>query len=195
MSVHKTEVVVFAGPNGSGKSTVSDLVEKKGIYINADDIKILLKCSDLDAANQAKSMRERCIKEHKEFTFETVLSTPINLDLLKQAKENDFFIRCYYVITTSSDFNVARVRNRVKNGGHDVPVDKIRARYDRALALVPELIPVCDICNIYDNTLEPFRIFSKKLGTYRLWENEFWDRERVMALTGLNHFDKMFLKK
>lgn len=73
MSVHKTEIVVFAGPNGSGKSTVTDLVEKKGMYINADDIKVLLKCSDLDAANQAKSMRERCIEEHKEFTFETVL--------------------------------------------------------------------------------------------------------------------------
>lgn len=191
----KTMVVVFAGPNGSGKSTVTNLVEKNGEYINADDIKASTKCSDLDAANQAKSMRERCVAEHKDFTFETVLSTPMNLDLLKLAKENDFFIRCYYVLTSSSNINVARVMDRVRDGGHDVPVDKIRTRYDRALALVPELLPVCDICNIYDNTLEPFRIFSKKLGTYRLWENEFWDKERIMALTGQEQFDMMFLKK
>lgn len=194
MSVHKTEVVVFAGPNGSGKSTVTDLVDKKGVYINADEIKALLKCSDLDAANQAKSMRERCVAEHKDFTFETVMSTPMNLDLLKRAKENDFFVRCCYVLTTSSDVNVTRVQNRVNNGGHDVPVDKIRIRYDRALALVPEVISVCDICNIYDNTIEPFRIFSKKLGTFRLWENEFWDKEMIIALTGQEQYDMMYTK-
>ncbi len=194
MSVHKTEVVVFAGPNGSGKSTVTDLVDKKGVYINADEIKALLKCSDLDAANQAKSMRERCVAEHKDFTFETVMSTPMNLDLLKRAKENGFFIRCCYVLTTSSDVNVTRVQNRVNNGGHGVPVDKIRIRYDRALALVPEVISVCDICNIYDNTIEPFRIFSKKLGTFRLWENEFWDKERIIALTGQEQYDMMYTK-
>ena len=97
MTERKTEVNVFAGPNGSGKSTITDLVDKKGLYINADEIKAMFKCSDLDAANKAKEMREQCIAEHKEFTFETVLSTPMNLDLLKTAKKNDFFIRCFYV--------------------------------------------------------------------------------------------------
>ncbi len=190
----KTMVVVFAGPNGSGKSSITNLVQKNGEYINADDIKASLNCSDLDAANQAKSMRERCVAEHKDFTFETVMSTPMNLDLLKRAKENGFFIRCYYVLTASSDVNVMRVFSRVKSGGHGVPVDKIRIRYDRALALVPEVISVCDICNIYDNTIEPFRIFSKKLGTFRLWENEFWDKERIIALTGQEQYDMMYTK-
>ena len=167
---------------------------KNGEYINADDIKSSIKCSDLEAANAAKDLRERCIAEHRDFTFETVLSTPMNLELLKQAKENDFFVRCYYVLTSFSDINVARVLNRVSAGGHDVPENKIRARYDRALALIPELIPVCDICNIYDNTEMPFRIFSKKLGTYRLWENDFWSREKIIKLTKQEQYDKMFLK-
>ncbi len=190
----KTMVVVFAGPNGSGKSTVTNLVEKNGEYINADDIKASLKCSDLEAANAAKDLRERCIAEHKDFTFETVLSTPMNLELLKKAKENDYFVRCYYVLTASSDINVSRVLIRLSTGGHGVPEDKIRSRYDKALALIPELIPVCDIINIYDNTLDPFRIFSKKLGTYRLWENTFWDKEKIRALTGQDRFDIMYLK-
>ena len=162
---YKAQVVVLAGPNGSGKSTVTDLVERPGEYINADDIKAMLRCTDLEAANIAQDLREKCLAEHREFTFETVLSTSRNLDLLKRAKEKDYFVRCYYVLTSSSKINVARVANRVNNGGHDVPKDKIRSRYDRALALIPELIPVCDICNIYDNTIEPFRIFSKKLDT------------------------------
>lgn len=188
----KTMVVVFAGPNGSGKSTITNLLDKNGEYINADEIKASLKCSDLDAANAAKEMKERCIAEHRDFTFETVLSTPINLDLIKKAKENDYFVRVYYVLTASADINVVRVLTRLSTGGHGVPEDKIRARYDRALALIPELIPVCDICNIYDNTIEPFRIFSKKLGTYRLWENDFWDKEKIIALTGQDRFDAMY---
>lgn len=190
----KTMVVVFAGPNGSGKSTITDLVEKNGEYINADDIKVLLKCSDLEAAQTAESMREHCVFERRDFTFETVLSTPRNLELLKRAKEKDFFVRCYYVLTASSDVNVMRVFSRVKTGGHDVPVEKIRSRYDKALALIPELLPVCDICNIYDNTIEPFRIFSKKLGTFRLWENDFWSKDKIIALTKQEQFDMMYLK-
>ena len=77
--VRKTMVVVFAGPNGSGKSTVTNLVDKNGEYINADEIKFATKCTDLEAANIAQNLREQCITDHKDFTFETVLSTPRNL--------------------------------------------------------------------------------------------------------------------
>ena len=116
------------------------------------------------------------------------------MELLKLARENDYFIRCYYVLTTSAQVNIARVLNRVNHGGHDVPKEKIRERYDRALALIPELISVCDICNIFDNTEDLFRIFSKKLGTYRLWENDFWSKEKIIALTRQEQYDKMYLK-
>ena len=46
----KPEVVVFAGPNGSGKSTFTELLKPPIDYINADEIKKSLKCSDLEAA-------------------------------------------------------------------------------------------------------------------------------------------------
>lgn len=190
----KAAVVVFAGPNGSGKSTVTDYVEKAGEYINADDIKAALNCTDLEAVQLAEKRREQCLAEHKDFTFETVLSTPRNLELLKKAKANDYFVRCYYILTSSPEINVMRVAARVYSGGHPVPEDKIRSRYDRALALVPELIPVCDICNIFDNTTEPTRIFSKKLQTYRLWENDFWSREKIISLTHCEKYDEEFLR-
>lgn len=194
MKERKKMAVVFAGPNGSGKSTITDLAEKVGDYINADDIKSSLKCSDLEAANIAQELRERCLAERRDFTFETVLSTPRNLELLKRAKESDYFIRCYYVLTASPDVNVMRVANRVNNGGHSVPEDKIRSRYSKALSLIPELISVCDICNIYDNTEEPVRIFSKKIETYRLWENDFWSKDKIIALTRQDQYTQMFLK-
>ena len=136
----KPEIVVFAGPNGSGKSTFTELLKPPIDYINADEIKKNLKCSDLEAAQLAEKQREDHISEMKEFCFETVLSTERNLTLLKRAKEKGYFIRCYYILTADPMINVYRVKSRVESGGHDVPEDKIIARYDKALALVKELL-------------------------------------------------------
>ena len=50
----KSEIVVFAGPNGSGKSTFTALLKPEMDYINADEIKKNLKCSDYEAAELAE---------------------------------------------------------------------------------------------------------------------------------------------
>lgn len=55
-------------------------------YINADEIKKSLKCSDIEAAQLAEKQREDHIEQMKEFCFETVLSTERNLKLLEKAK-------------------------------------------------------------------------------------------------------------
>lgn len=181
----RPEIIVFAGPNGSGKSTVTQYAKVIPPYINADEIKRANNCSDLEAAQMAESMREKCVDEKKSFTFETVLSTTRNLNLLKRAKENGFFIRCIYVLTVNPDINVSRVKSREKAGGHGVPEDKVRSRYDKALNLIPELIPVCDVMHIYDNSKIPFRIFKKRKTQYFFWENENWNKEKITKLTGI----------
>ncbi len=124
----KPEIVVFAGPNGSGKSTITDLLcPSDMIYINADEIQRVLGCDNLEAAKIAEERRENCVKTRQSFCFETVLSTERNLNLLKRAVAQGFFIRCYYVLTADPQINVARVASRVSAGGHDVPVEKIIA--------------------------------------------------------------------
>ena len=97
MSEKKPEVIVFAGPNGSGKSTFTELLKPPMDYINADEIKKSLKCSDIEAAQLAEKQREDHIEQMKEFCFETVLSTERNLKLLEKAKGAGYFIRCYYI--------------------------------------------------------------------------------------------------
>ena len=157
------EIVVFAGPNGSGKSTFTELLKPPIDYINADEIKKILKCSDEEAAKTAEAQRELHLSAGEEFCFETVLSTDRNLKLLQRAKEKGYFIRCYYILTVDPAINVCRVQSRVAEGGHDVPVEKIISRYDRALNLVKDVVAVCDVCHIYDNSEEkPFRIFKKR---------------------------------
>ena len=68
------EVIVFAGPNGSGKTTITGMAKTVGEYINADDIKRTILCSDIEAAIKAEELRERMIEQRQDFTFETVLS-------------------------------------------------------------------------------------------------------------------------
>lgn len=178
-------VLVFAGPNGSGKSTITSMVKISGMYINADEIKKSTQCDDLEAAQIAEKLRNNCVDRKQDFTFETVLSTQRNMDLLRRAKKQGFFIKAFFVLTHSSQVNIARVKVRKANGGHDVPIDKIVSRYERSLAILPELIRLSDVCNVYDNTAEcPQRIFSKKKDTYRLWETAFFSKERILALTG-----------
>ena len=192
MSVDKVflpEVMVFAGPNGSGKTTITKLSKTVGQYINADDIKRASLCSDMEAAKQAEKLRELMIEEQKDFTFETVLSTDRNLKLLQKAKSVGYFVRCIYVLTSNPNINVVRVNARKELGGHDVPEDKIRSRYSKALLLIPELVQVCDILHIYDNTVEPFRIFKKRKNQFFYWENKYWDLSKIEKLTGITYFD------
>lgn len=189
-SIKKPEIVVFAGPNGSGKSTITNLLRPPILpYINADEIQRVLDCDNMEAAKIAENRREECLEKCKGFCFETVLSTDRNLKLLKRAKDAGFFIRCYYVLTADPQINVARVASRVSAGGHDVPTDKIISRYHKALSLVHELIPLCDVCHIYDNSLnEPFRIFKKRKEEY--WycpERYLWRKDNIVALTGISN--------
>lgn len=158
----KPEIVVFAGPNGSGKSTITALLRPTDMpYINADDIQRILGCDNLTAAQMAEKQREDHLQKHKSFCFETVLSTPRNLDLLRRAKE------------------------------------KIISRYERALSLVKDLIPVCDVCHIYDNSEEsPYRIFKKrKTQCWYCSEPHLWLKADISALTGIVDAEKAALNK
>ena len=190
----KPEIVVFAGPNGSGKSTFTELLRPLFDYINADEIKKNLRCGDLEAAKLAEAQREEHLAKGQNFCFETVLSTRRNLDLLKRAKQKGYFIRCYYVLTMNPLINVYRIKSRVLLGGHDVPKDKILARYKGCLELMKEVIEVSDICHIYDNSNQPIRIFKKRKTECYYDDSSEWDKERIINFTGIANAVKKDLK-
>jgi len=181
----KPEIIVFAGPNGSGKSTFAGLFATLPSYINADEIERSMHCSVMEAAQKAEELRESALNSNENFSFETVLSTRRNLDLLKRAKQAGYFIRGYYILTSDPEINVIRVKSRQESGGHGVPRDKITERYYRALKLIPEFVEVCDICHIYDNTDKPFRIFKKRKENIFVWGNDYWDETKIKQLVGL----------
>ena len=180
-------LLVMAGPNGSGKSTITSKMDVIGDYVNADDIKRHLNCDDLTAAKIAESTREFLLKEGKDFTFETVLSTPRNLNLMERAKNNGYTVVCIYVLTCNPQINVERVLSRARNGGHDVPSEKVVARYKRAMALIPQLFKVCDELYVYDNSIDRSKgsaepILRYKYGQLETLPNDVWSMDMLTKL-------------
>ena len=176
----KPVVLVFAGPNGSGKSTIARQMPRYSTYINADILKNEYALSDLKAAQAAEALRNKLVEKKADFTFETVLSTDRNLLLLQKAKETGYEVQCVYIMTRNADINVARVRGRVREGGHYVPEDKIRSRYDKALELLPKIIGVSDKILIYDNSIMPVLVFKKDGHEY--FPNELWSIGKLKEL-------------
>lgn len=183
MSERKPMVLVYAGPNGSGKSTITQLFDKVGMYTNADDIVASTGISNEQAALYADELRYDSIEKKQDFTFETVLSSHYKMDILKKAKENGYFIKCVFILTIDPLVNVARVKARVASGGHDVDKEKIISRYHKSLNNIKELIKICDIMHVYDNTTEePMRIIRKHKDDISIYPNELWSEEKIIAL-------------
>ena len=183
--MQKPIVLVFAGPNGSGKSTVKRSLKSFGVYVNADDLKEEYGLTDLEAAQKAEDLRNSLLKRGLDFSFETVLSTERNLLLLEMAKAHGYSIQCIYILTCNENINVARVKARHLAGGHDVPEDKIRTRYHRALTLLPRLFSICDSLLVYDNSEMPSLIYSKDASHSEVLPNQFWSSLEIKELLGI----------
>ncbi|MBQ2721160.1 MAG: zeta toxin family protein [Clostridia bacterium] len=182
MSDKKPMILVFAGPNGSGKSTITQFFDTVGTYTNADDMVSATGMKNEDAAVLADKMRYDSIKNKEDFTFETVLSSRYKLDILEKAKAEGYFIKCIFVLTVDPAVNVARVAARVSLGGHNVDEDKIRSRYVKSLGNIKNLIELCDILHVYDNTEEPIRIIRKHKDDISIFPNDLWSEEKILSL-------------
>lgn len=100
----------------------------------------------------ADFLRHKLLAKNVSFTFETVMSSPDKVDFLRKAQATGYRTYLYFVATEDPDINVARVQYRVQTGGHPVAEDKIRSRYTRSLALLPEAVAYADRAYIFDNS-------------------------------------------
>ena len=182
-----SKLCVYAGPNGSGKSVITSKQLTCGQYVNADIIKAKLHCSDMEAAIIAEKTREYFLERQEDFTFETVLSTPRNIDLMRRAKQKGYCVECNYVLTADPKINVERVHQRVAEGRDDIPAEKVIARYIRALKLLPQIFDICDEIRVIDNSLQEGTgkarvILYVKNGNFILYPNEIWSEDMLQSL-------------
>lgn len=106
-------------------------------------------------------IRVSLIQKRASFTFETVMSDLSKIDLLRQAQAAGYRVYVYYVATADPEINVTRVAYRASIGGHDVPPDKIRSRYERSLDNLAAAILVSNRAYIFDNSQDGESSFAQ----------------------------------
>ena len=151
---------LVVGPNGAGKSTFVRLnlaaVLPRASFVNADLIAQQrwpgeAESHSYEAARIAAATREALIGRREPFIAETVFSHPSKLVLLREADAAGFYT-ALHVVMVPEELAVARVAARVVAGGHAVPEEKIRGRYQRLWPLVADAIVLADTATVYDNS-------------------------------------------
>lgn len=151
---------LVVGPNGAGKSTFVELVlaeQRPGVtFVNADVIAAERWPDDPvghghEAAAAAAQIRDELVARGEPFIAETVASHDSKVDLVRRARRVGYHVHVI-VIAVPEEFSVARVELRVASGGHDVPEDKIRARYRRLWDNVVTMVELADSAEVFDNS-------------------------------------------
>ena len=150
---------LLAGGNGAGKSTFyrSRLAPLEIPFVNADLIARELfpdapEVHSYEAAKIVEEIRDNLLLEGRIFCLETVFSHPSNVDFVGMAKAQGYQVILVVIHLESPHLNKARVAQRVEEGGHNVPDDKIETRIPRLLRLIKSVIPLCDHVTLLDNS-------------------------------------------
>ena len=169
---------LLVGGNGAGKSTFYRLVlEPLGLpFVNADRLAKLVYPAaaeehSYEAAMLAEQQRNTLLLSGASFCFETVFSHPSKIDFTARAKALGYTVIMVLIHLEQAELNAARVAQRVQEGGHNVPTEKILQRIPRMLDQVKMAIPLCDEVRVLDNSSaeNPFRpLMTIKLGQVEL---------------------------
>ena len=164
-SDHKPRLFVLAGTNGAGKSSIggATIRARGGHYFNPDETAAAIRQAhphlsptqaNSAAWHEGKKMLQRAIAEGLDYNFETTLGGRSFVRLLKDAAAKGFAVYIWYVGLASPEHHLARVKARVRHGGHDIPEADIRRRFDQSRLQLIELLPVLTELRLYDNSMD-----------------------------------------
>jgi predicted ABC-type ATPase len=191
---------IVAGPNGSGKSSLCGQSDIEGwggsVWIINPDL-LTVKISDgeglvqdvanLQAVERIERWLESSIDAYQTIGVETVLSSPKYRRLVDLAQLRGFEVRMIYVLVKSEAHQIARIRQRVKDGGHDVPAEKVRSRRKRSFEQLCWFLGRVDQCFVFDNSTSEPKLMAKLTapGELRIFEHVPLDFEAIMASGGV----------
>ncbi|MCE9581553.1 MAG: zeta toxin family protein [Planctomycetes bacterium] len=163
MAERRAVITVLAGTNGAGKSSIAGATirAKQADYYNPDEAARAYREAHPDATDQlanasawefGRQMLEEAIREGKDFTFETTLGGNTIVSLLESATDAGIDVRIWFTGLSSVELHLKRVRQRVRRGGHDIPEEMIRRRYENAPRNLIRLMPKLAALRVYDNS-------------------------------------------
>ena len=165
---------IIAGCNGAGKTTASYTVLPEILncreFVNADNIAAGISPFNPDgvAIEAGRIMLKRInelLDEEADFALETTLATRSYVSFIKKAQEKNYKVTLLYFWLDSPQTAYDRVKKRVSQGGHNIPIDVIERRYYRGIKNLLELyIPVCDNWMVMNNTGAVSNFIAKKIG-------------------------------
>jgi predicted ABC-type ATPase len=158
-------IAVLAGVNGAGKSSIAGgfLQEKGDTFFNPDTVAqqirqlhpdISLTLANAHAWQIGKSLLEQAIARGRDYRFETTLGGQTIAHLLENAARSGHRLRIWFCGLASPELHLQRVHSRVAHGGHDIPEEKIRERWNRSRENLIRLLPLIDHLRVYDNSVD-----------------------------------------
>ncbi|PVY37903.1 zeta toxin family protein [Pontibacter virosus] len=136
-------------------------------FVNADEIARGLSPFQPEkvAVEAGRIMLQRIdelLRKKEDFALETTLATRSYAQTIKKAREIGFNVTLVYFWLTSPELAIQRVKNRVAEGGHNIPEEVIRRRYIKGVKNLFQLfIPICDYWIIIDNSQTPYNIVAE----------------------------------
>lgn len=155
---------VVAGPNGAGKSTLvsksSKLLDKYNIpVINPDNVARSYSPENpnaegvaLNAGREALRLQDHLLSAKTSFVIETTLSGNHELALMNQAKTTGYKVNLVYIGVNTPGVSRRRVRQRVQDGGHNIPPPDVERRYLRSMSNLSKAMQAADRFYILDNS-------------------------------------------
>jgi len=158
-------IYVLAGVNGAGKSSIGETIfrHQGSVVFNPDTVAqkicalhpyISLPLANGHAWKLGKSLLEQAIKEGKDYRFETTLGGRTIAGLLEEAARGGHQLHIWFCGLESPELHLRRVRGRVMRGGHDIPEEKIRERWNSSRENLIHLLPHIYHLRVYDNSAE-----------------------------------------
>src|SRR5690606_36559074 len=162
---------IIAGCNGAGKTTASFTILPEILncneFVNADEIARGLSPFQPEkvAFEAGRIMLERIndlISRKEDFAFETTLSTKSYKNKVIEARKAGYKVTLVFFWLRTTDLAIERVRSRVSEGGHNIPIETIKRRYVRGIEnLFKIYMPLCDEWLMIDNSETPYSLIAE----------------------------------
>ena len=150
-----SQCFLVAGLDGTGKSSLRGVLEGQNVLLgHIIDADVIAKENNFDNIKAGKKAIEEidyCLDNNISFTQETTLAGHRTVRTIKQARKQGYYVTMYYVGLNSMEESINRIANRVRKGGHSIPSDDVKRRFDRRIKSLGSVLPLCDEVIFYDN--------------------------------------------